>query len=80
MPLYLSGTVKPEVDAPSPQIQINLRTLRRLPRIPKDLIQGESHDMETDENDLEVELDCGPYQLVPWIVRRVSQDPSRMAV
>jgi hypothetical protein len=56
-------------------IQINLRTLRRLPRIPKDLIQGESHEMETDESDLEVELDCGPYQLVPWIVQRVSQDP-----
>jgi hypothetical protein len=31
--------------------------------------------METDESDLEVELDYGPYQLIPWIVQRVSRDP-----
>jgi hypothetical protein len=36
--------------------------------------------METDESDLEVELDCGPYQLVPWIVQRVSQDPPVVGV
>jgi hAT family C-terminal dimerisation region len=51
-------------------IQINLRTLRRRKR------QSESQNEEIDESESEDEMDGSPYQIVPWVVQRVSSDAS----
>jgi hypothetical protein len=53
-------------------IQINLRTLRRRKRQP----QRESQSEEIDESESEDGMDASPYQIVPWIVQRVSSDAS----
>jgi hypothetical protein len=53
-------------------IQINLRTLNRKERKPQP--QDEFQGNGTDESDSEDETDRSPYQIVPWIVQRVSSD------
>jgi hypothetical protein len=51
-------------------IQINLRTLRRRKR------QREPQSEEIDESESEDGMDASPYQIIPWIVQRVSSDAS----
>ena len=55
-------------------IQINLRILRRMPKVRKPPSQSGFQDQESDGSDTEDAQDCSPYQLVPLIVQRVSQD------
>jgi hypothetical protein len=56
-------------------IQINLRTLRRRTK-PRSEPQSE----EIDESESEDGMDASPYQIVPWIVQRVSSDASTAGI
>jgi hypothetical protein len=57
-------------------IQINLRTLRRRKQQP----QSEPQSEEIDESESKDRMDASPYQIIPWIVQRVSSDASTAGI